>query len=266
MEGLEGLPMAIRNRTGNFLSSKAVLGKDVLLEGFNSVLGKSEIGNNCLIGLGSIIGYPTRENMKKLRSEMKPSSESFDVSYYDQVSSGSRIGCDCVIRGRAFIYESSFLGDDVETGHNVIIRENAKVGNETRIGTNTVLDSSFEANSVGVVVGDRVSIQTGVYIPAPIIIGNGVFIGPNVVFTNDRYPPSPERNLIIVEDKAAIGANSTVIAGVEIGANSMVAAGSIVTRDVPENDVVKGNPARHYMTIDEYRKKRGEHDRPHRAN
>jgi acetyltransferase-like isoleucine patch superfamily enzyme len=257
--------MVTRNRAGNFLSSKAILGKDVRLEGFNSVLGKSEIGSNCLVGFGTIIGYPARDNMKKLLRNANASLESFDISYYDRVSSGSKIGFNCVIRGRAYIYESSFLGNNVETGHNIMIRENARIGNETRIGTNTVLDSGLETNSVGIVIGDRVSIQTGVYIPAPIIIGNGVFIGPNVVFTNDRYPPSPERSQIIVKDEAAIGANSTVIAGVEVGANSMVAAGSVVTRDVPENDVVKGNPAKHYMTIDEYRKRRVEYSRPRAA-
>ena len=249
--------MVKKNRVNSYLSSKAMIGKDVLFEGYNSVIGESEIGNNCIIGLGSVIGYPTRDSIRRLsRNANRPLAGSFDISHYDKLSLGSKIGYDCMIRGRAFLYETSSLGHNVETGHNVIIRENTRVGNETRIGTNTVLDSSSEKDSIGIMIGDKVSIQTGVYIPAPAIIGNQVFVGPNVVFTNDRYPPSTERSQIIVKDEAAIGANSTVIAGVEIGAHSMVAAGSIVTRDVPENDVVKGNPARHYMTIDEYRKRR----------
>jgi acetyltransferase-like isoleucine patch superfamily enzyme len=100
----------------------------------------------------------------------------------------------------------------------------------------------------GVVVGDRCKIQNNACLYAGLVIGDEVFVGPGVVFTNDRYPRadspdwSPSRTT--VERGASIGANATVIAGVTIGAWATVAAGTVVTRDIESHELVAGNPAR----------------------
>ena len=83
-----------------------------------------------------------------------------------------------------------------------------------------------------------------VYIPTNTTIGDHVFIGPNAVLTNDRYPPSGCLEGPVIKTGAAIGANATILPGVCIGEGAFVAAGSIVTRDVPDHMMAIGTPAR----------------------
>lgn len=108
-----------------------------------------------------------------------------------------------------------------------------------------ICDHVFVENDV--VVGDRVTVKCGVQLWDGVRIGNDVFVGPNVTFTNDRFPRSkqyPDSFLpTIVEDCASIGANATILPGITVGRAAMVGAGAVVTKDVPPNAVVVGNPA-----------------------
>ena len=111
-----------------------------------------------------------------------------------------------------------------------------------------VCDSVFIENKV--VIGDRVTIKSGVQVWDGISIENDVFIGPNVTFTNDKYPKSRvwQDNVLVtrIHSGASIGANSTILPGISIGANSVIGAGSVVTKDVLADTTVLGNPARIY--------------------
>jgi acetyltransferase-like isoleucine patch superfamily enzyme len=116
-----------------------------------------------------------------------------------------------------------------------------------QIGTDCNLcDHVFIENDV--VVGDRVTIKSGVQLWDGVRIEEDVFIGPNATFTNDPFPRSkqyPEKYAVTVVQKgASIGANATILPGVTIGKNAMVGAGSVVTKDIPPNAIVAGNPAR----------------------
>jgi acetyltransferase-like isoleucine patch superfamily enzyme len=213
------------------------------LEGDAIILGNSIIGSKTLIGEGCIIGYPVRKNLKAILSDLK--LKKVDLKVYDERSSGSRIGKNVIIRSGAIIYERATLADDVETGHHILVREDSKIGSNTRIGTNTVIDGSVE-------IGCNVNIQSGVYIPPGTVVEDGVFIGPYAIVTNDLYPPSPKISGVTIRKGAAIGAGSILIAGIEVGERAMVASGSIVTKNVPRNTVVKGSPAKHYLSRDEY--------------
>ncbi len=97
-------------------------------------------------------------------------------------------------------------------------------------------------------IGDRVTVKSGVHIWDGVRIEDDVFIGPGVTFTNDPFPRSkdyPERFLnTIIQRSASVGANATLLPGITVGENAMIGAGSVVTRDVPPNAVVLGNPAR----------------------
>ena len=108
-----------------------------------------------------------------------------------------------------------------------------------------ICDHVFIENDV--VLGDRVTVKSGVQLWDGIRIGNDAFIGPNATFTNDPFPRSkqyPEHFAITtIEDKASIGANATILPGLTIGYHAMVGAGAVVTRSVPPNAVVAGNPA-----------------------
>jgi len=99
-----------------------------------------------------------------------------------------------------------------------------------------------------VIVGDNVTIKSGVQLWDRTRVHDNVFIGPNVTFTNDLYPRS-KKNLklngyTILEEGCSIGGNATILPGIVIGKNAMVGAGSVVTKNVPENAIVFGNPAR----------------------
>ena len=98
-----------------------------------------------------------------------------------------------------------------------------------------------------VVIGNRVTVKCGVQIWDGITIKDNVFIGPNVTFTNDKFPRSKDRKdplETIVEKSASIGANATILCGVTIGENAMIGAGAVVTKDVAADAIVAGNPAK----------------------
>jgi len=212
-------------------------------EGESIVLGPSVIGNKSLIGLHVVIGYPVRSEVQAFKL-----SKGFTIKGFDRVSTGAKVGRSCLIRSGSVIYEKVSIGNWVETGHNVLIREGSVVGDRTRIGTSAKLDGAVK-------VGKNVSIQSNVYLPHLTTIGDDVFLAPNVVFTNDPYPPSQRRAGITVEKGAIVGANSCIVAPAKIGAKAVVGAGALVTKDVPQGMVVLGAPAKPYITRDQYDRK-----------
>jgi acetyltransferase-like isoleucine patch superfamily enzyme len=123
-----------------------------------------------------------------------------------------------------------------------------------RLGADcNVCDHVFVENDV--VVGDRVTIKSGVQLWDGLRVGDDVFIGPNATFTNDPFPRSKVRRAEVlvtrIEAGASIGANATILPGLTIGARAMVGAGSVVTRDVPPGTVVAGNPARVIRSVND---------------
>jgi acetyltransferase-like isoleucine patch superfamily enzyme len=165
------------------------------------------------------IGFPSRENIGK---------NNFP---------GTTIGRNAVLRPGTVIYCDVTIGDNFQSGHNSVIREKTRIGNRTVVGTATVIDGNTT-------IGSEVSLQSMVYIPTNTTIGDRVFIGPNAVLTNDRFPPSGVLAGPVIKDGAALGANTTILPGICIGEGAFVAAGSVVTRDVPAGMMAIGAPAR----------------------
>lgn len=129
-----------------------------------------------------------------------------------------------------------------------IILEGAKIGANCNINCHSFIEND-------VIIGDNVTVKSGVYIWDGITIKDNVFIGPNVTFTNDQFPRSKVyRNSfqrIVLEQGASIGANSTILGGVKIGEYSLIGAGSLVTKSVPDHALVYGNPAKIIGWVDE---------------
>ena len=234
-----------------FVSRKASF-RRVLLEGENIILGPTSIGDCSILGRGVILGYPCRSSLKEKLDWSK--GKDFDLSTYDSMSAGAKLGNDSTIRPGTVIYEGVSAGTNLETGHNVLIREDTAIGDRVRVGSSTIIDGK-------VIIGNRVSIQSRVYLPPMTTIEDDVFLAPCVTVTNDRYPESRKLTGVTIKRRAIIGANAVLVAGITVGEEAVVAAGAIVTRSVAPGSVVIGIPARQKMTVEEYRRKRLDYEK-----
>jgi UDP-2-acetamido-3-amino-2,3-dideoxy-glucuronate N-acetyltransferase len=124
----------------------------------------------------------------------------------------------------------------------VVILAGARIGSSCNICAHVLIEGD-------VVIGDRVTVKSGVQIWDGLRVGDDVFIGPNVTFTNDPFPRSGVRpdklSVTHISPGASIGAGAVILPGVTVGAGAMVGAGAVVTRDVAPHSLVVGNPARH---------------------
>ena len=197
------------------ISSAAKIGADVQIGAFTLVHPDVEIGAGTTIESHCVIGNPTR------------------LAEGEALVIGERSH----IRSHSIFYQGSRFANQLITGHRVLVREKIVAGPGLQIGSMANLED-------GLVIGDYVRTQSNVYVPQGTRIGNYVWLFPNVVITNDPHPPSDFFLGVEISDFACIGANVTLLPGISVGAHSLVAAGSLVSRDVPAGMVVAGNPAR----------------------
>ena len=210
-----------------------------------SRIGNCQIGEGTLLDESAIIGYPSKAAQLGERSL--------------ENSAGAIIGTNCIIRSNSVIYENTILGNNVQTANNVIIREDVSIGDGCVFGGGAIV-------LAGAKLGRNVRAMEQSLICEGAVIGNDVFIAPQVSFTRGRHMlgafihagrmsekeandiekkyADPAEASVIIEDDVRIGANSVVLAGVRIGKGAVIAAGSVVSLDVPENHLVVGNPAR----------------------
>jgi len=186
-----------------------------------------EIGKNSEIGDYVTIGLPPKD---KKDGELK-----------------TVIGDNAVIRSHTVIYAGNKIGDDFQTGHHVTIRENNYIGSNVSIGTGS--DVEYEIK-----IEDEVRIHSQAFIPEYSILRKGCWIGPNVVLTNAKYPGSEGVKLRLngpeLKENVKVGANSTILPAVTVGENSLIGAGSVVTKNVRKNIIVAGNPAKKINDMD----------------
>ncbi|MBZ0106133.1 MAG: N-acetyltransferase [Sulfuricella denitrificans] len=153
----------------------------------------------------------------------------------------SSVSADAFIHSHALVEEGAVVGALTRVWAFVHILPGARIGGECNI-----CDHVFIENDV--IVGDRVTIKSGVQLWDGLRLEDDVFVGPNATFTNDRFPRSKQWPEAFLQTRvgrgASIGANATILPGVVIGERAMVGAGAVVTVDVPPDTVVVGNPAR----------------------
>ncbi len=144
------------------------------------------------------------------------------------------------------IHETAVIDKPCQIGERTAIWHFCHVSEKASIGEDCVLGQNVYVGP-GVRIGDRVKIQNNVSVYVGVTLEDDVFVGPSAVFTNVKKPKARARGEFartLVKHGAVIGANVTIICGVQIGANSFVGAGSVVTHDVPDGAMVYGNPAR----------------------
>ena len=197
------------------------------------------LGGGCEIDEGVLVGYPT-----------------------DRILQSERliIGKNARVRSGSVIYCGSRIGDNLQTGHNVLIREENVIGDNFRIWNNSVVD-------YGCVIGNNVKIHCGVYVAQYTVIEDDVFMAPGVVVANDIHPGCQYSSRCmkgpIIEKGAQIGVNVTLLPFITIGEGSLVGGGSVVTKDVPPQSAVYGNPARVARGVESIRCVSGLTDKPY---
>jgi len=151
-----------------------------------------------------------------------------------------RIGDAATVRSGTVLYPDVVAGDGLQTGHHAVVREETVIGDDVVIGTQAVVDGHCT-------IGHEASLQTGTYVPPESDLGDRVFLGPCATLTNDPYPLREDRPLVgpRLADDVSVGANATVLPGVSVGERSFVAAGAVVTEDVPPETLAVGVPAEH---------------------
>ncbi len=179
------------------------------------------LGVGCEIGAFVVLGEPARGRTPGERE--------------------TRIGDHARIRTHTVIYAGNRIGARFQTGHGVLLREDNEIGDDVSIGSGSIVEHHVR-------IGHGVRLHSNVFVPEFSILEDECWLGPNVVLTNARYPCSPgaksELAGPLVEARARIGANATLLPGVRIGREALVGAGAVVTRDVAAGLVVVGNPAR----------------------
>lgn len=227
-----------------YIGSSVYVGDNVVLGDNVKIFDKCKVGANTIIENNCEIGY-SRMSKKKEYFEDYPLS----------------IGDNCIIRSGAVIYCACIIGHDSWIGNYTIIRENTKIGNNTTFGSHIMCEgySTF---------GNNVKVYSFCELGGNIEVEDYVFIGPSVTTANNPRPVIGAGKLTThrwndgkqkVVDKgptirfgAKIGIAATLLAEIEIGRNALVAAGAIVTKDVPENSVVRGVPAKQVSEVPEY--------------
>jgi acetyltransferase-like isoleucine patch superfamily enzyme len=149
------------------------------------------------------------------------------------------------IRSGTIIYEGSKIGDYLETGHNVVIREENIIGNHLSVWGNSVID-------YGCKIGDNVKIHNQCYISQFTTIEDDVFMAPGVIVANDLCPTCGKcMKGPTIKKGARIGANVTLLPHIVIGEYALIGAGAVVTKNIPPGTVAYGNPAQVKKNIDQ---------------
>ena len=208
------------------IEENVTIGDEVTI-GHHVVIKKdTTIGKSAQIGDLTVLGKSTSSNKKMNR---KPEKDLGPLMIAENVI----VGCNSVI------YRGVKLNPGVFVGDLVSIREKVTIGEDSIIGRNAIVETNTE-------VGKRVTIQTGCYITADMVIEDEVFIGPCCSSSNDKYMGKGnfKHQGPIIKKGAKIGNNATLLPAVTIGENAIVGAGSVITKDVPANKTIVGNPGR----------------------
>jgi acetyltransferase-like isoleucine patch superfamily enzyme len=211
------------------ISEEANIGKKVRIGHGTIIYDNVTIRDNSTIGPYCTIGEPT-------------------AAYYESGEGHefkeTVIGENAIIRSHTIIYEDVMIGESFQTGHHAIIREESRIGNHSSFG-------SFSELPGKATIGNYVRIHSKVMLSECNIIGDYVWIYPFVVLTNVRHPPVGRFQTTVLKEYSQIHSHATILPGITIGKDSIVGAGSLVTKDVPDGRLVIGNPGKDVKSVED---------------
>jgi acetyltransferase-like isoleucine patch superfamily enzyme len=219
-----------------FVSKSAKIGNNVTIGTGAIINDHVEIGDNSIISPYCVIGEPKANYYKNVKSHE---------------FSKTIIGKNAIIRSFTTIYEDVTIGDYFQTGHHAVIREKSIIGNHTSFGS----CSELPGHST---IGNYVRIHSKVMLSENNLIDDFVWIFPFVVLTNVKHPPISEMLVTHIKEYALIFASAIILPGITIGKNSIISAGAMVTKDVPDERLVIGNPGKDVKSVREIKDENGE--------
>jgi acetyltransferase-like isoleucine patch superfamily enzyme len=217
------------NNRNTFISPSAKIGLNVKIGDNTTIYDNVEIGDNSIIANDCVIGEPLSSYYQELELYENPKTI---------------IEKNSLIRSHTIIYADCHLGENFSTGHRVTIREKTKFGKNCRVGTLSDIQGYSD-------FGDYCWLHSNVHIGQYSKIGNFVFIYPYAVFTNDPTPPSNTCKGPIIGDYTQIAVGAVILPGIEIGENCLIGAGSIVGKNIQNNMLALGNPAKEIKNVSE---------------
>jgi UDP-2-acetamido-3-amino-2,3-dideoxy-glucuronate N-acetyltransferase len=221
--------------------------------GHNTVISENvQIGRDCQIGHGviihadTIIGDHVRIDDNSVIGKL-PMKAALSAITREQQLPACEIGDSCIIGTLTVLYRGCKLETKVMVADLASVREDVEIGEYTIVGRGVTIENK-------VTIGKRCKIETEAYITALSVIEDGCFIAPEVTFTNDNFLGRTKERFkyhkgVTLRRGARVGANVTFLPGVTVGADALVAAGSVVTRDVPAMKIVVGSPARVWRDV-----------------
>lgn len=239
----------------NNISDKAYIGNNVTFKGNCIVEAGATIGDNCYVDSNSIIRSGTTIGPNSFIGANCIIGEYLMDFCLDRRPHNHKltIGNNALLRSGTIIYTGSEIGDHIQTGHRVTIREKSRIGSHCSIGTLSDIQGNCS-------IGDYVRMHSNVHIGQLSVVDNYVWIFPYVVLTNDPTPPSEDGGFIGVHIHkfALISTGSVLLPGVSIGRDALVGASSNVTRNVSDYALVVGNPAKQIKDVRDMKNNEGE--------
>jgi len=217
---------------GLLLGERVTLPPTVQIGGNVVIHEGTVIGGEARIQDGAVIGKPLALGLRSVARREEPAP--------------AEIGAEATICAGAVVVEGAVIGAGAVIGDQAHVRERATIGAESVVGRGSAVDNDVR-------VGARVRIQTGCYLTAFSVVEDDVFVAPGVTLTNDdtmgRHEPGYQMRGATLRRACRVGAGAVLVPGVEVGEEAFVAAGAVVTRDVPARAVVMGVPARHVRNV-----------------
>lgn len=222
------------------VSMDTEIGEFVVIEAHAKIAAGCKIGHHVVIHQGTVIGANTviSDHAVLGKSPQLAKSSTTLLKKLEPL----QIGANCQVGTGAIVYAGTIIGNDTMIADLASVRENCRIGRGVLIGRGVAVENNTS-------IGDHTKIQTNAYITADMTLEDHVFIAPMVTTTNDNFMGRTEKRFALkkgatIKHGARVGGNAILLPGITVGEESFIAAGSIVTKDTPPRQVMKGVPAK----------------------